>query len=155
MILILSPLNARENAEDTLQRAPNLQRCLLERALNHRHPTHDFNRAALREGRALGQSLTFALQEQYPDRGFVIDYLEEQISFYQRGEGAEEGNEPPRQTELRPEEMCEQCQQNRPYTLRTSPDPEFPRADWGDCAVYGAEMLLRTWEIREVIGPAS
>jgi len=154
MDLIVSPLNARDNAAYALQCTPNRPRWEVERGLNHMHPVHGFGRAGQREVRMIGRDLTLALQEQYPDCGFVLEYRDDLISFYQRGEGAEERDMPPDSTELLPEAFCEQCQCHRPYTLRASPDPEFPHADWSDCAVCGTELLLRTWEIREVIGPA-
>lgn len=33
----------------------------------------------------------------------------------------------------------------------TEPDPEFPKADWGECATCGAEILIRTWEERAIV----
>jgi hypothetical protein len=152
LILTLTPLNARENVAILRARDGSRPNWSIEAAVNHQHPTHDLDRNALRMAREMGADLSEALREQYPEHGFVIDYLEEQVSFYQRDPGAPEHDEPPAGAVTK-EVYCPQCGRSRPYTLRTIPDAEFPNADWADCNVCGGEILLRTGRVRQVIGP--
>ncbi|GEM_PF-6230656 len=41
----------------------------------------------------------------------------------------------------------------QPYHKRTEPDPEFPEADWGDCAMCGNEVLVAAPEALIPVGP--
>ena len=152
MILTLLPLNARDNVRWSQERNPEAAPWQRERGINHQHPSHEWSREALRTAREFGDELVAALREAYPDRGFVLDYLCEQVSFYQRGDDAPEENEPSEEP-LPETAYCDICKQQHPYRLRMEPDPEFPLADWGECVVCGAEILLRTWEVRVVVGP--
>ena len=116
-----------------------------ERSLNHQHPTTEASRQGLRLAREFGGALRSALAEAYPGRGFVTSYLEEQCSFYSRGEGAPEEDIPP-QRPLKRRAFCESCRCSQSYRAREAPDAEFPRAEWGTCCECGSEVLLRTWE---------
>jgi hypothetical protein len=150
LICTLAALNARENADYLRRMHPDAEDWRLERSLNHQHPTHDYDREALRVAREMGADLAAALREAYPERRFVLDYLEEQVSFYQQRGNAPEGDTPPAE-ELPEVVRCERCEERRPYSLRTHPDAEFPKADWGECLACGAELLLRTCEIRVIV----
>ena len=122
----------------------------MERSINHQHPTHEYSRHGLRIARDMGADLSAALWKAYPDRGFVVEYWEEMISFYQRGGGAPEQDDPPTET-LSDTTWCETCRTRKPYRANTTPDAEFPLAEWGVCAECEAELLIRTWHVRETV----
>jgi len=146
VILTRTPLNARKIVRQLRERKSEAKTWQIEAELNHQHPTNDFSRHALRMAAKMGAELTSALREAYPERGFIVDYWDEQISFYQQGNGAPEHDEPP---EAMPEKaLCEVCGVSRAYRLRSETDPEFPKADWGDCAECGGEVLVRSWRLR-------
>ena len=146
LILTLTPLNARKNVRLLRERRSEAKPWQIEAALNHQHPTNDYSRHALRRASAMGADLTAALREAYPERGFIVDYWDEQISFYQQGNGAPEDDEPP--TSMPEKTLCEVCEVSRAYRLRLETDPEFPKADWGECAECGGEVLVRSWRLR-------
>jgi len=150
MVLILSALNARGNIKVIRKRRPEAKRWQMEAALNHRHPSNEYSRHALRMAGEMGAELTTALREAYPERSFIVDYWENQVSFYQRGDGApEEAESPPA---MQDKTWCDRCGGNRAYRLRSETDPEFPKADWGDCMECGGEVLVRTWRFRTLVG---
>jgi len=146
LVLTLTPLNARKNVEQMKARRPEVKGWEIEAALNHQHPTNEYSRRALRSARRMGANLATALEEAYPERSFIVDYWDEQISFYQQGNGAPEHDEPP--PTMQDKTWCEVCRGSRAYRLRLEMDAEFPRADWGECAECGGEVLVRCWRLR-------
>jgi len=150
LILTLTPLNARKTVRQLRERRSEAQPWQIEAALNHQHPTNEYSRHALRRAGAMGADITAALREAYPERSFIVDYWDEQISFYQAGHGAPEHDAPP--PEMRDKTWCDRCEGSRAYRLRSEADPEFPQADWGDCAECGGEVLVRNWRFRSLVG---
>ncbi|GAB4451922.1 MAG: hypothetical protein OHK0029_01950 [Armatimonadaceae bacterium] len=131
---------------------PLKERWLFARGYNHDHPTTDFSRAALRTAREYGAELARKLQEQFPERRFVISYLEEQISFWQSAGEESEQDVPPGEP-LPETAFCEACGLRQSYRVRFELDAEFPKANWGDCDTCGGELLLNTWEVRVPLVP--
>lgn len=148
LVLTLSPLNARENLAILRQRSPKIASWELELALNHQHPTHDFNRAALRIARRDGADCARDLQECFPKLSFVLVYRDELFSFCQRNNALPLGVVPKEPVEKK-QGWCEHCQTRVGYLPRTTPDPEFPHARFADCGACGEELLL--WTLDETV----
>src|SRR5260370_1154168 len=88
----------------------------------------------------LPAEIVAALKQAYPERIFVICYIEDQVSFYQRGNGAPETDIPARD-EPRAKAFCETCRKGRPYRTHEGIDAEFLEADWGTCLECGDEVV--------------
>ena len=121
LILTLSPLNARRNVRQMQEQSPSLLPWQMERSLNHQHPTHDYSRHALRVARQMEKNWRRHCGPPTRTVGFVLDYLEEMVSFYQRGGNTPEHDEPPRKP-LSVQVPCESCGGHDAYR------PELHRA---------------------------
>jgi hypothetical protein len=88
------------------------------------------------------------------NRGFVVGvWLIVGVSFWQRGEGAPESGRLQHEPQHGDRVWCEHCHHQQPYRPRFEPDPEFPYATWGDCAVCGREVLVWSDEVLTPVGP--
>jgi hypothetical protein len=157
LVCELTDKAARAYITAARERDPSVKPWLIEAGMNHEHPglEDESARASMRTISKVAVELAIALRLVFPAREFVVDsdptnYV---LTYYQRGDGAPEEDEDP--TEPLPEAIfCATCNAKTQYILRDTPDSEFPKAEWADCAACGAEMFVRAGVERTVVGPA-
>jgi hypothetical protein len=159
MIFAAGPLNARRNINVLRQNPQMTAPWQYERAMNHIHAdasmTELMPRERVREEVKLMELYEHNLRTLYPNQCFILSHiLGHSISFYQFSSEAPANDIPPRfpgQEKV----WCVVCHRQQPHCRRPEPDPEFPKADWGDCSVCGSEVLIDSWEVLHSIGPGN
>ena len=107
----------------------------------------------IREELKLAVRYEQALAQQYPRKRFVLSHLlGHYLSFYQAAADAPIIDIPP--TRRDEKVWCVKCHRQQAYKPRSEPDLEFPKAEWGECVVCGDEVLVASWEVLRLIGPA-
>lgn len=152
-IVTMGGAGVRQRVDRILAEHPGMDRWRIEWLVNHQHlGALEPPREMLRLKAAYVVRLGRALRRAYPERVFVITnrLVDDVVGFTQTGEGAPETDTPAGP----PPEMawCQYCGGERPYHLRPEPDPEFPDAEWGECAACGDEVIVRALVKRTVIG---
>jgi hypothetical protein len=156
MIFAGYAINVRRNLA-VLRRREGVANWQHERALNHIYADASYTeltpRDRIREEVKLAAIYEDTLTTVYPEKPFVISHrVGDGVTFYQPIGDAPRTDSPPRH---RPEKKlwCENCHLQQAFTPRTISDPEFPKAEWGDCDVCGQEVLVAGWQVLKCIVP--
>ena len=132
-----------------------------ERFHNHQHPSHDFNREALRLTRDAANDFRSALGQCFPDRAFLVIVGDGMVTFCRATDALPRGivSDGPGYPVLvggAPEPTlrhCERCDEWVRFVPRAAPDSEFPHATFGDCPNCGGEILVHVPDEYIDVGP--
>jgi hypothetical protein len=154
MILASHALIAHRNLA-TMRWNPQSENWKFERSLNHRHVDAGMSmnpRERMRAEIVYARKYARLVQTAYPDREFVFAHiLGDSVSFYQRSPNSPV--EDILHRSIAGEKIwCVECHRQQPCRERTEPDPEFPKAIWGDCLVCGQEVWITSWEVLSSVG---
>lgn len=125
-----------------------------ERGSNHVHAdVSQPHRIRVREECDYAARLEAALRWAYPDLTFAMSHIPAYgVSFYQRSSDAPTEDILP--TEPAGETVwCQTCQRGRPYERSSDAGTEFPRIEWGRCAICGDDVIVRAGELLKGVGP--
>lgn len=156
MIFAAGALNARRNLNVLRNNSRMTAAWQYERTMNYTHVDISWTELAprerVREEVKLMEQYARTLQTLYPNKLFILSHiLGHSVSFYQFRHDAPANDIPP-QFSGQEKVWCVACHRQQPYLQRLNPDPEFPKALWGDCLVCGNEVLVDTWEVLYTIG---
>jgi len=146
LIIILVPINARENVARMKSRNPGIKFWEIERALNHDHIAYnrpdDLN---IDDSERDVEKLKTALRQAYPDIAFTISIRPGSImSFWQTTiDSPKESCILDRRDESG-EVWCHKCTQRQKYEKIDYVDDRYPNAEWGKCQVCGERIITQT-----------
>ncbi len=146
LIIILVPINARENVARMKGKNPGIKSWEIERALNHDHIA--FNRPDdlyIDDSEREVERLRTALKLAYPDVTFTISIRPGSIiSFWQTTEDSPKGSCIPDEKNESGESWCHKCRQNQKYETIDYVDDRHPNVEWGKCQVCGERIITQT-----------